>query len=260
MRDVRHKLVRMRRKAMMTQEDAAHRAGISRTSLARYETGAQTPGVAACRKLARTYDVSFDDLVDAIECNGDLPSMNGGWWSNYEVFEQSAVRIRTWETMVCPGLLQVEGYSRALLGGNEELVERRMARQAILTRSHEPVELIAILDESVLHRPIGGQAVLAQQLDHLLEMGERDNVAVHILPLDAPEQAAAIAGHGAFVILEPSWPGGMVHAEHVGGARNLDHSTDMEAHDKVFDQLQTLALPASVSGRLIRRRWEELKP
>jgi DNA-binding XRE family transcriptional regulator len=249
----------MRRKAMMTQEDAAHRAGISRTSLARYETGAQTPGVAACRKLARIYEVSFDDLVDAIESDGDLPSLIGGWWTNYEVYEQSAVRVRTWEPMVCPGLLQVEGYSRALLG-NDEMVERRLARQAILTRADQPVQLIAILDESTLHRPIGGEQVLALQLDHLLEMSEQSNVTIQILPLIASDLAVAIGGKGAFVILEPSWPGGVVHLEHAGGARNLDEATELVAHDNEFNQLQRLAATTAESRRLITHRREELGP
>jgi hypothetical protein len=160
--------------------------------------------------------------------------------------------------MVCPGLLQVESYAAALLGGHDEFVERRMARQAILTRDEEPVELVAIVDESALHRPIGGPVVLARQLDHLLEMGERSNITLQVLPLAAAELAIGIGCPGAFVILQPSWPGGIVHLEHWGGTRNLDQATEMDVHDKAFSELRRLALPSAESGELIRHRREEL--
>jgi DNA-binding XRE family transcriptional regulator len=257
----RQKLVRMRRKAMMTQEDAAYRAGISRTSLARYETGAQAPGVAACRSLAKLYDVTFEEIIEAVESNGtgELPVLNGGWWSNYEAFEQSAVRIRTWEPMVVPGLLQVEAYSRALAGDNDELVERRMARRAIVTRPDDPVELTAIIDESVLFRPVGGSIALAAQLDHLANMAERPNVTVHVLPLSAPEKAVAIGGKGAFVILEPCWPGGMVHQEYEGGSHILHSYHDLQTLTTAFEDLAEMAFTPAESLALIRTHTKELQ-
>ena len=219
-----------------------------------------TPGVAACRALARLYDVEFDELWDAIESNGaaNMPNVSMGWWSNYEALEQSAVSVRTWEPLVVPGLLQTRDYAAALLGGDDDLVSRRMDRQQIVTRPDNPVDLVAILDESTLRRPVGGPAVMVDQLDHLVAMSQRPNVTVQVLPRTASAHALMLGGNGAFVILGLPWPGGLVHLEHIGGARSLDTSYELETHAQAFDQLRELALPPNESVNLIQAAAKEL--
>lgn len=248
----------MRRAKALSQEDVAHRIGKDRTSISRYETGEMTPGVSACRALAQLYEVPLDKLWEAIEGNGATPNVSTGWWTNYEAFEQSAVSVRTWEPMVVPGLLQTPAYAEALLG-DDDLVARRLDRQGMLTRTVDPVDLVAIIDASVLARPVGGRAVLAAQLDHLTEMARRPNVCIQVLPHDAPTKAIAIGCRGAFVILGLPWPGGMVHLEHTGGARTLDAQHELEAHSDAYDRLRSMALPPAESLALIRSAAQEAR-
>jgi hypothetical protein len=184
---------------------------------------------------------SLTELDAVLNGSATLPVTADGWFSNYETLEQSATTVRSWEPMVIPGLLQTRAYATALLGEGDQVI-RRMDRQRMLTRPGNPVELIAIMDESVLMRPIGGADVQAAQLGHLVEMSERSNVTVQVLPLHAPVDAIANGSRGAFVMLAFPWPGGLVHLEHAEGARGLDSQTELEAHMRVFDQLRELAL------------------
>jgi hypothetical protein len=189
-----------------------------------------------------------------------MPRPEHGWWSNYEALEQSAVSIRTWEPMVVPGLLQTRAYATALLDGSDDLVERRIDRQRIVNRPTSTVALEAIVDESVLHRPVGHPGVLSAQLRHLAGMADRDNVTIGVLPRHSPTQAVATGGIGPFVIVETPWPGGLVYLEHQGGSRSLDSAHEIKAHAEAFNRLREAALPCVASVALILAAARELEP
>ncbi len=114
-------------------------------------------------------------------------------FQDYALLEQKAVVLRLYATLVIHGLFQTEEYARALIGGGypplpeqrvEELVEARMARRALFERN--PVAHIEIVvEESVLRRVIGGPEVMRGQLLHLADCGQRRNVTLQILPMDA---------------------------------------------------------------------------
>lgn len=61
-------------------------------------------------------------------------------------------------------------------------VTGRMLRQRRLTSTEDPLELVAVVDETVLHRPVGGPEVLRVQLRHLVEAATLDTVTLHVLP------------------------------------------------------------------------------
>jgi hypothetical protein len=105
-----------------------------------------------------------------------------------------------WQNNVVPGLLQTEQYARDIFSGYRELtmiapsvierrVETRLIRQRVLTRD-QPLELNAILDESVLRRQRGDRSVMSEQLQHLAEASKLPNVTLQILPLDGPKGLA----------------------------------------------------------------------
>jgi Domain of unknown function (DUF5753)/Domain of unknown function (DUF397) len=81
--------------------------------------------------------------------------------------------------------LQTEGYARALLADRigataeevEESVSARMQRQGILARA-KPPEVWVVIDEAVLHRGVGGPCVMHEQIQHLIEMGQRSNIVL----------------------------------------------------------------------------------
>ncbi|MGO9784449.1 MAG: helix-turn-helix domain-containing protein [Streptosporangiaceae bacterium] len=127
-----------------------------------------------------------------------------GWWEAYSDvlteghlafigLEAEATSILEWQINVVPGLLQTEQYAREVLSGYQEVatispraiqrrIETRLTRQQILTRDG-PLEYVALLDESVLHRQRGDQSVMRRQLQRLADVSELQNVTIRILPL-----------------------------------------------------------------------------
>jgi hypothetical protein len=138
-----------------------------------------------------------------------------GWWypfstvlnSAYVGLEAAARSIRTYEQQVVPGLLRSEEYAIAMiraarLGDTdtemEQRVHVRMARQSLLTQD-DPIDLRVVLDEAVLSRPVGGDAVMRDQLIRLIEAARLPNVIMQILPFAAGPHAGM---DGTFAILE----------------------------------------------------------
>ena len=128
-----------------------------------------------------------------------------GWWEefadslsdDYQQFiglEHEATSIAVWHVDVVPGLLQTEAYARHIISSYSRvepvapgmigrLVRVRTQRQQVLDR--EGLQVIVVLDESVLRRRIGSEAVMYEQLLRLAKEAERPNLALRILPLDA---------------------------------------------------------------------------
>lgn len=86
----------------------------------------------------------------------------------FSAYEAGARSLRLFEHVLVPGLLQTADYARAVLSTRpytsadeiEELVTARLARQALLARADPPL-LYVLLDEGVLHRPVGTPEVMA---------------------------------------------------------------------------------------------------
>jgi transcriptional regulator with XRE-family HTH domain len=193
----------------------------------------------------------FNDLVPA-------------WFENYIGLEAAAGRIRTYELLFVPGLLQTEAYARAVSArGNldtyDENVERRVAlrmrRQKVLT-APKPPRLWAVIDESVLQRPVGGVKVLKEQIGHLLETTELPHVSLQIVPFGLSGYAA----EGAFTLLqfaEPELPN-VAYIEHGCGAIYLEKPDEIELYSRAFDRLTVDAETPERSRQLLTKRRAEL--
>ncbi|HEY8527123.1 MAG TPA: helix-turn-helix transcriptional regulator [Acidimicrobiales bacterium] len=251
----RDRLIARRRALGYTQQSLAYRLRCERSTVARWEAGRSEVSAHHRGPLAEALQWSLTELDAALNGSSDLPRADQGWWSNFVTLEQAATSVRLWEPILVPGLLQTKAYAAALIG-NEDGVQRRLDRQRMVTRPGNPVDLEAIIDESVLHRPIGGPEVLAHQLRHLATMAERPNVTIQVMPFTAPAQPA---NWGAFLILGFDWPGGLVYLEHTGGSHSLDSRHDVEAHAGTFDQIRALALSPRESVGLILSRAMELE-
>ncbi len=165
------------------------------------------------------------------------------WFSEFVGLEPAAVRIQTYELLFVPGLLQTEDYTRAIVtrghpesrdATTEERVRVRKARQRLLDRPDAP-RLWAVIDESVLHRPIGGYEVLAAQIDHLAEMSRRPNITVQVVP----NALSGYGGEAAFTMLrfaEPDVPD-VTYIEGLTGALYLDRRAEVEEYTRVMDEL-----------------------
>jgi transcriptional regulator with XRE-family HTH domain len=178
------------------------------------------------------------------------------WFEEYISLEQAAVEIRGYEVQFVPGLLQTEAYARAvtlLAYSNPKEISRRvslrMTRQARLSGA-EPVRLVAVLDEAALTRPIGGMSVMRAQLKHLIEMSQRPNVTIQVLPFNAGGHAAA---GGPFSVLHfaESDLSDIVYLEQLATAQYLEKPDMVRKYLTVMERLRLeAATPADSLNRL----------
>ncbi|BDT93355.1 MULTISPECIES: helix-turn-helix domain-containing protein [Nocardia] len=146
-------------------------------------------------------------------------SKQRGWWAKSSALigpelqrlygmEYGAQSIRSYDSLVIPGLLQTEDYARALISADvmirpvqvEQLVAIRMRRQERL-RGADPVELTAVFGEGTLLQQTGGPDVLSGQLTYLAELIEElDTVEVRVIPFAAT--AGAVLGGSSFHLID----------------------------------------------------------
>jgi hypothetical protein len=168
--------------------------------------------------------------------------------------ERSAASICSYESLVIPGLLQVEEYTRLIIGGLfpdltdqkvERLVELRMARQAIL-HGGNGVKLEVVLDEAALRRLSGERQVMRRQLRHLIDAASLPNVTVQLLPFQAgPHPGMA----GPFTILgfADAADSDLVYIESSTGDVYIDQDDQLALYRTRFERLQAVALPPADS-------------
>ncbi|MER6073715.1 helix-turn-helix transcriptional regulator [Streptomyces sp. NPDC001817] len=116
--------------------------------------------------------------------------------------EGKAVELQLYDPLNIHGLLQTPEYARALFTMHrpaltqdhiERAAKARVSRKAVFERDPAP-ELGFVLEEWVLRRPLGGRALLRQQLEHTLELGQLRGVEIQVMPIDHPEHAGVEGG------------------------------------------------------------------
>ncbi|OSY41722.1 MULTISPECIES: helix-turn-helix domain-containing protein [Pseudonocardia] len=179
------------------------------------------------------------------------------WFTTYVGLEQAAVTMRTYEPQFVPGLLQTEGYARAVIelgrpAPPDEVDRRvtlRMERQQILEGSSAP-EYWGVIDEAALRRPMGDNQAMRDQLEHLLKVSELPNVTLQVLPFN---QSGAAATGGPFILLrfaDADLPD-IVYLEQLTSALYLDKRSDVETYLVLIDRLAAAALTPRRSQAMI---------
>ena len=268
-------LRRLREAVKMTADEAAEQLELSASTISRSETGKVNVHPRDVDAMLRIYGLNDERKREALLALA-RKSRERGWWHAYRnvlapdvvshiSIEDGANQIRSFQTMLVPGLLQTEDYSRAVAAifprpeppeVVDQQVEIRQRRQEILRR-HDDVPLHVILDESVLRRPIGGEAVMRAQLLHLLELTEGLDVKLQI----ADYKVGAYAGLGGpftlFGFAEPM-DLAIVHVENQRSFFLIEDEDDIRHYEVVFQRVQKSALPVAESSALVKRLAEGL--
>ncbi|MFF9505430.1 helix-turn-helix transcriptional regulator [Streptomyces sp. NPDC014724] len=180
------------------------------------------------------------------------------WFQPYAEMEAGAAYISTYQAQLVYGLLQTEEYARAVLATGmpddiENLVAARIERQRILERERPPLTW-AVLDEAVLHRPIGGHEVMRKQLQRLLDLADHRWMRIQVLPFAAGEHTSL---DGSFNLLRFDDDPDIVYTEDiVSGHMTANPDTVREAARR-YAHLQAAALSVEASAALITRVMEE---
>jgi transcriptional regulator with XRE-family HTH domain len=263
-------LRRMREARGVTLGEAGEVIRASHSKISRLETGRVSFKDRDIADLLTFYGVTDEEEREALRTLArranapgwwhDYSDIVTGWFEAYVGLEEVATQVRAYQVQFVPGLLQTEDYARAVTmlrhsaDPPKEIEMRiglRMARQQILTRP-EPPNLWVVLDEAVLRRPIGSRAVMRAQLEHMLELSERQNVTIQLIPFNAGGHAAA---GGAFNILrfaEPDLPD-VVYLEQLTSALYLDKPETVDNYLMVMERLCMEAVTPAGSADLIRK-------
>src|ERR1700759_60629 len=238
----------------MSQEQLGRAAFISGDMIAKVERGDRSPSaklVEACEGVGKLGSNGMLTLLwDSLRVT--RPSFPG-WFAPWPDLESQAVRFKAFELTVIPGLLQTEGYARALLTGRigfngdvDEAVSARLARQAILDRD-DPPELFAVIDEAALHRPVGGPGVMADQLGHLADIAAR--AIVRIIPASTGVHDGL---QGAFTVAD--FANGTAAAYLESGLRGqvIQDAGDVSELTATWGRVAAETLPRSASLKLIQ--------
>lgn len=264
------RLQELREAAGIKREEAAQVLRVAPATVRRMEMAEVSLKVPYVQVLLTTYGVSEEetDAFVALTEEANQP----GWWqrfhdvlpewfSLYVSLEGAAGLIRSYEPHFVPGLLQTEAYARAVMDAGTigqtgpETIERhvslRMARQKLLERDNPP-HLWVIMDETVLRRPVSiDGAVMREQLDKLLEFGERDRITLQVAEFENGPHPGTYAPFSLFRFTEPELPD-MVFTEYLTGALYLDSRTEVSAHLEVLDHMTAHAASAQRTKKILR--------
>ena len=174
----------------LTGAIAGKKAGIAPTYLSDVEHGKKKLAEDRLEGLIATYELAEDEAIDLRSLREQANER--GWWSAYSGlfsdellrffgYEHGAASIRTYDGGLIHGLLQTEEYARAIIQAGspnvrlaeaDRRVKARVMRQRRLTDG-DPLRLTAVMSEAAIRQEVGGRGVLAAQLDHIIDLGER---------------------------------------------------------------------------------------
>jgi transcriptional regulator with XRE-family HTH domain len=272
----------LRNRQHMTVKTAAEELEWSETKLWRIETGQTSLRSHDVELMCRIY-AAPTDLTEAL-MGLAKETKSKGWWQaygdvipeNFDVYlglEEAATGLAWYEPELVPGLLQTDGYARAIITADnpdvpeQEIgrrVQLRIERQALIRRPSAPLALRVALNESVLRRPVGGREVMADQIDALAEAAELPNVTLRVVPFTAGLHHGLMTG--PFVILrfpvngdgQDSEPP-TVYVDGFTGALFLDKPGEIERFSDAFEYIWSAAANEAASSRLIRQSAKDLR-
>lgn len=167
------------------------------------------------------------------------------------LFERTG-RFRMYQSWVIPGLLQTEGYTRAVLNtitslrdvpdDVEAAVAARMKRQHIL-RSRR--RFAVLIEEWVLRTLISDPEVMVGQLGHLIAVASLPSMSLGVIPLGAAR------GVGWPVESFTMYDDQQVNVELVSAHLTLTQPREVEGYARGFAELSRIAVYGGAARSLI---------
>jgi transcriptional regulator with XRE-family HTH domain len=247
-------LRRLRTAAGTSQEELGQRISYSGSLVGMVETARRAPG----RDLAERCDEALGTggvlaRLWPLVSQEALPR----WFRPFAEVERTATSIRSWEPLVVPGLLQTEDYARALItawqpGDGRETVQQqvtaRMERQQLL-KGDDPPLLWMIIGEVALRNPVGGPAVLREQLARLLDReAEHPKIIVQVVPLGAGAHPGL---EGPLVLITRRGEPDVAYLEVQGRGQLVESADEVARYGLLYDVLRAVALPPDASREMI---------
>jgi transcriptional regulator with XRE-family HTH domain len=240
-----------------SQEQLGEKVFCTGDLISKIELALRTPSeklAAAFDRLFGTHEY-FQELWHLVN-KETLPD----WFRPYPDLEAEANSIRIFGLALIHGLLQTEEYAREIFRTGQtpekldQLLATRMKRQEILARSAPP-RLWVVLDEKALRCDIGGPEIMKGQLAHLIELAQRPNVTLQIVP-DA--RGSYIGLMGSITLLSFDEGPDVAYSEGQLGGQLVEESTKVEDCTVRFDLIRASALSQEESLELLKAILESL--
>lgn len=188
----------------VTAEELARLSGISKLTISRLENGHKRPEVHQIMKLLGAMGIERGDPRYDLAIQLASESLERGWWDHprykgmderakvYADLEFGAASVCSYQTLLVPGYLQTEAFIEARgrvalengLPFQPGSRDGRLRRQAELIRDAGP-RIEVIVEETVIRRSVAPSDVMADQLEHFLQVVEQfPQVTVRVLPAD----------------------------------------------------------------------------
>jgi transcriptional regulator with XRE-family HTH domain len=246
---------RARRAAGWTLTEFGQRIGYDPGQISRIENGKRPP----TELFAQMCDQAFPDRdgwFSEFYAESRTWIATPPWFRSWVEHEQQAATLRIWQLGVLSGLLQTEGYARAILAvepgvTDDEVSARltaRLARQAILTRDDPPAAWF-LVDQAALRRCVGSPDVMAAQLAHLAGLARLPNLTIQLVP-----NIAHAGLLGGFAVAERA-----AYVETAVAGQVFEDEGIIAGLLTRFDTLRSEAFRGSESLTLIERMCEEWK-
>ncbi|HTX28230.1 MAG TPA: helix-turn-helix transcriptional regulator [Streptosporangiaceae bacterium] len=255
-RELGKRLRALRNQYDYTVEDVADKLLCSATKISRLETGARRPSLRDVRDLCELY--GLDEPTSAEFMTLAREARKQVWWTQYEDLnmdpylglEESAAAITSYTMYYVPALLQTEEYTRTIIKTIapkmnpdilQQRVEVRMRRQRRLDEEDRPRYRV-LLDEAVLNRRVGGPAVMAAQLDKVLEAERQGKVTFQVVPFDIGAHAAQDSNFIFFEFGENPNQSPVVFVEGLTGNQYFEKPADISRYREALEYLRDTAM------------------
>jgi hypothetical protein len=287
-RNIAITLKQLREESGKLLTDVAGDLLISTSKLSRLENAQGKPQLRDIRDLIRYYRIEGTDQAEQLR-RWVAAAERPGWWTDYDddvvggldahlAYEADATVERAYTLPFVPALLQTKHYARAIIQNLEprsadyakatfedtespsadkveEQVDVRMRRQEVLSHRDglDPLQLVAVMHESVLRQSVGSAEILRDQLDTLVERSTAPNVSMYVLPFSARPVFTMTCMYAYFEYqghnnLEQD----VVHIETHGGFASIEDPDRVADYRKWHDALVEASLTEDETRDYIR--------
>ncbi|MER8032473.1 helix-turn-helix transcriptional regulator [Streptomyces bauhiniae] len=249
----------------LSVSEAAAQLGGSASKVSRIESGLTPPKQQDLLKFFALYKIT--DAREQTQLR-ELASeaYQSPWWKPWSSvtpkylqavlsFEDMAISVRSYEPTYLHGLLQTPEYARALMKRgcksaslSNELVQFHTVRRQRFDAAQDK-NLLCIVDESTLMRPVGSAEIMRKQLEHLIELTFHPRIQLRLAPLYNYEVSVEL-GPTTIFDFERRLPT-IAFAEGYDGGLFIEDERAVDNRVKAFDLLASRSLgPHAMRRRL----------
>lgn len=253
--ELRHR----RDKAGLSQEELGLPLFVSGSFIGQLESGTRRMQVDQAEKID---EILHADGFFVRNCVALKKSKYPDHFAEAAEAEAVATAIREYAPQLIPGLLQTEPYARAVFRGGlptaaenvvDDLTTVRLDRAQLLSDPTTPL-VWTVLDEAVLRRTVGGPAVMAEALNHVLKLAREHRIIVQVLPFSSGAHMA-MEGQLKLMSFEDAPP--LAYLQGLGTGKLQDDPATVRHYELTYDLVVASALSPEASLALIESVAED---